>query len=83
MSEKPVTRVIAEPCIGTQSASRIDVCPADAIFFQRGCLPEWKDHIAKDREWFRERQTSGAFRPRSERQRRPRALQLASRDIIL
>lgn len=53
MSEKPVTRVIAEPCIGTQSASRIDVCPADAIFFQRGRPPEWKDHISKDREWFR------------------------------
>ncbi len=43
------------------------VCPVNAIFFEDDVPEEWKGYIAKNREWFRIHEVSGAFRPTSER----------------
>jgi NAD-dependent dihydropyrimidine dehydrogenase PreA subunit len=43
------------------------VCPVTAIFFEDDVPEEWKSYTQKNADWFKEHDTSGAFRPRSER----------------
>jgi NAD-dependent dihydropyrimidine dehydrogenase PreA subunit len=43
------------------------VCPVNAIFFEDDVPEEWKSYIEKNSEWFKTHETSGAFRPSSER----------------
>ena len=43
------------------------VCPVNAIYFEDDVPEEWKAYTAGNREWFQAHETSGAFRPRTER----------------
>ena len=43
------------------------VCPVNAIYFEDDVPEEWKGYIARNRQWFQAHETSGAFRPRTER----------------
>ena len=43
------------------------VCPVNAIYFEDDVPQEWSGYTAKNRQWFKEHETSGAFRPSSER----------------
>ena len=43
------------------------VCPVNAIYFEDDVPEEWKAYTARNREWSRAHETSGAFRPRTER----------------
>ena len=43
------------------------VCPVNAIYFEDDVPEEWKGYVAINRDWFKAHETSGAFRPRTER----------------
>ena len=43
------------------------VCPVNAIYFEDDVPEEWKGYVARNREWFKAHETSGAFRPPTER----------------
>lgn len=43
------------------------VCPVNAIYFEEDVPEEWKSYIEKNRQWFESHDTTGGFRPRSER----------------
>ena len=54
-----------ETCIDCAACET--VCPVNAIYFEDDVPEEWKAYTAKNREWFQAHETSGSFRPRSER----------------
>ena len=56
-----------DPATCIDCAACETVCPVNAIYFEDDVPEEWKGYIAKNGEWFQSHETSGAFRPRSER----------------
>ena len=56
-----------DPATCIDCAACESVCPVNAIYFEDDVPDKWKSYIQKNGEWFKTHETSGDFRPSSER----------------
>jgi len=64
-ADDPQYYINPETCIDCAACET--VCPVNAIFFEDDAPDQWKNYIDVNAEWFKNHDTSGGFRARTER----------------